>query len=1076
MNKGNSLQWTGNRTKLALALVLGLLVICGGARGQAGSASISGTIVDAQGGLVPNAQVQIVNTDTNVVADTKTNAAGVYNFPSLNPGSYRMLVTRQGFKQIDLRDVVLHTQDSINRNFTLDVGGTSETIVVTATNTTNDNPAVSVTVSREFVEDMPLNGRSFQDLIQLAPGTVSAGNGSGYYSSDGQRTDSSNFTVDGVSANLGGINNNSVQGYSAGLGGASPAQTVVGTTQSLTTVDALQEFTIQTSGYTAEFGRNPGGQVQLTTRSGTNHIHGSAFDYLRNTAFDANSWYNDYHGDPQTAEHQNDFGGTVGGPLVIPKLYDGKDKTFFFFSYEGLRLLLPTSESKYVPTQAFRNAASPNVQPFLDAAPLPNTSTAGDSCTVSGSTINLSGSAGPGATPCDEEFYYGYSYPESLDSISARVDENLGPRFHAFVRYADTPSSRVTGAEESETGSTNVYSWTAGLTTQISGELIDEFRMNYSHDEENQIETPKSVDGSIPFARDLLIPAAYDGPFAEGGANIYIQGTELDAGPYWGGGGSTQRQLQLIDSLAWTKVNHTLKFGADWRRLTPVFSYYPYESTLYSTTAANIQQGYATELQIGAAAPGSPVFDNLSLYAEDQWKIRPRLTLSYGLRWEFNPPPGPSNGHYPATLTSDDLATAQLAPLGTPPYKSNYHSFAPRLGFAWNAVPSPNHPLTVRGGFGIFFDTGQTAIGEAYAGSYPFGATGPTQTNVPLPLSNASLAPPSLNFPLTPPYPFLEGISTPNLTLPYTEQWNLSVDEALNSKNTLTVSYVGNNGRKLLFTQYYNGGTGNPAFASGLQFTNNLSASSYNALQVQDGGRIANGLDLVASFTWAHALDNASTDQTDAQAPWWGNSNYDLRRVLNLALNYQTPTEGSSGWAHTLTHGWVVANRFAAQSGYPLSIIQTNVYNPDGSEAEYAPDLIPGVPIYLHGNAADVNGKPVPGSWRLNRAAFAAVPTDPTTGNPVRQGTLGRNFVRNPGFWNLNTSVQRSFPIHDELHLILRIDAFNIFNHPNLGGPQTYLPASTFGQLGGTTTIGSSNALYAMGAARSFQFSLKLQF
>jgi hypothetical protein len=248
-------------------------------------------------------------------------------------------------------------------------------------------------------------------------------------------------------------------------------------------------------------------------------------------------------------------------------------------------------------------------------------------------------------------------------------------------------------------------------------------------------------------------------------------------------------------------------------------------------------------------------------------------------------------------------------------------------------------------------------------------------------------------------------------------------------------------------------------------------------LQIKDTGRIANGLDLVAAFTYAHALDNASNDFSQ-NAPFWGNSDYDLRRVLNLALNYQTPTVGARNWIRTITHGWVLANRFSAQSGYPLEIIQTQIVEPDGAQENYRPDLVPGVPIYLHGRAADVNGEPVPGGWRLNPAAFAAVPTN-VDGIPVRQGTLGRNFVRNPPFYSLNTSVQRSFPIYENLHLNFRVEAFNILNHPNLSNPDTNFPEdATFGQLvqGTITSIGSYNQLYAMGSARSLQISLRLQF
>jgi hypothetical protein len=1040
---------------------------------QTGNATLSGVIQDPKGAIVPDTEVTITRIETGAVASTKTNGAGVYYFTALSPGHYHLMIQKPGFKQIAIKDIELHTQDKLEQNFSLEIGSVSESVTVNA-ETTNESPAVSMTVTREFVENVPLNGRSFQDLIQLAPGTVSSNGNNGYYSINGQRTDSNNYTVDGVSANLGGYLNTSVAGgnYGAGLSGASPSQSALGTTQSLASIDSLQEFKIQTSGYVAEYGRNPGGQLQFTTRSGTNDIHGTLFDYFRNTALDANSWLNNYYGFPKTAEHQNDFGGTIGGPVIIPNVYNGKDKTFFFFSYEGLRLLLPAFESEYVPTKALRQYASPSIQPYINAAPLPSPNSPGnqDGCTIPDSTTG-------NPTACDALFNYPYSYPNSLDNISVRLDQNFRDRFRLFLRYADTPSSVSQGAELLYNQIINTHTWTAGFTATITKEFLNDFRFNYSYDAEAGVSTQRSIGGSVPTPRNLLVPAAYDTPYSGGGYDISVPGSSLSFSSQYLGTATAQHQYQVVDGLAWTRGTHSIKFGIDLRKLTPTYTSAPYSLNATSQNLTDIHQGYATTINVTANAPGKPVFYNLSLYAQDHFKINPRLTIDYGLRWEFNPPPGPSNGVYPVTLTSSDLTTALLAPAGTPPYKTNYHSFAPRFGIAWNAIPSTRHAVTVRAGFGIFFDTGQQLVGNLYYGGYPFYAQTLPATEVPLPFSQAALAPPSLNpAPLTPPYPYFNEISTPRLTLPYTEQWNLSIDEALNSTNTLTVSYVGNNGIKLLYNQFYGSDPGlYPNFPSGLALQLNGSHSSYNALQIQDRGEIVRGLDLVGSFTWAHALDDQSSDFAGS-GPIWGNSSNDLRRVFNLALNYQTPEHGSSELVRTLTHDWVFTSRFTAQSGYPVEIYQAFVTLPNGVQQFYYPDLTPGVPIYLHGGAADVNGAPVLGSWRLNPAAFALVPTDPNTGVPVQQGTLGRNFIHGPGLWTLNTAVQRSFPIYERLHLIFRVEAFNLFNHPNPGPIDTNFPSSTFGQAIGIGTIGSSNQLYATGSARSLQLSLKLQF
>lgn len=1055
-----------------LAALAAVLFFVGHAFAQNGSATLTGFVQDSSKAFVPGARVTVTKTNTNTPFVATTGKDGSYTVSSLPVGPYRIEIEKPGFKTILKDDLFLHTQDTLQINFELAVGSTAESITVTG-GTTNESPAVSMTVSREFVESMPLNGRSFQDLIQLAPGAVSS---QGYFSINGQRTDANNYIVDGVSANLGGLTNSASK--DGGIGGNAPSQTALGTTQSLVSIDSLQEFTIQTSGYSAEYGRSPGGQVEFTTRSGTNQTHGSLFEYLRNTAFDANSYTNNFHGTPQTAEHQNDFGGTLGGPITIPRLYSGTDRTFYFLSYEGLRLLLPAYESEYVPTMAFRRWAAPSFQPVLNAKPLPSAGSVGNQ---DGCVITDPASGQPSA--CDALFNYGYSYPSKLDSFSIRGDHTFRPKLHAFVRYADTPSSLTNGAEALTRTTIDSHLWTVGLTTSLPGGILNDFRFNFTRDDENVFRGQQPIGGSIPLARSEIIPAQYDNDNAQGNYVVSVPGSSLSANILLTRYGTLLRQYQLTDNIARTIAGHTLKLGIDWRRLNSLATNTPYQSTIASQSLSDIKNSYATIVVVKAAASGQPIFNNVSVYAQDHWNVRRSFTLDYGLRWEFNPPPGPSNGHYPVTLTSSNLAIAQLAPIGTEPYRTTYTNFAPRIGFVWKILSVRDRITAVRAGFGIFYGTAQDVVGGAYNNAYPFTASGPTQSHILLPAAPATFAPPALPSSLTPPYPNLQGMSSPDLSLPYTEQWNLSIDQQLAAKNTLTISYVGNNGRKLLFTQaYLTAPQGNKAFSSGMGYTYNGSQSSYNALQIQDSGRIAPGLDGIVSFSLTHALDNSSGAVGAAYyTPVYGNSDYDIRRALNVALNYHPPIVGSNNWGHALTQGWLISNRFSAQSGLPLNVIQSNVIQTDGSYVVYTPDLKPGVPIYLHGNATMVNGMQSPGSWRLNPSAFQCVPTNgtaPCIGTPTRLGTLGRNYVRNPPFWALNTAIQRTFPIKERLQLDFRAEAFNIFNHPNLSNPNTTLSNSTFGQLifGSITTIGTNNVLYAMGANRSLQLSLRLHF
>jgi carboxypeptidase family protein len=1052
---------------------------------QTGSASLSGTIVDRQGGLVPDARVSIVNTDTNATFDTKTNKAGVYNAPSLSPGRYRILVSKEGFKQIDLREVVLNTQDSVNRNFTLDVGGTSETVVVNANaeHMPTDDPALGLLVNRDFIENMPLNGRSLQDLIDLAPGVVSNGQSqtgnAGSFSVNGQRDDSNYYTVDGVAANLNPVALGG-NGDLRGLGGVLPAQTALGTTQSLISVDALQEFKIQTAGYSAENGRQPGGQIELTSRSGTNSIHGSLYDYFRNEALDANSWYFNHNAIPRQQERQNDFGGTIGGPLEIPHVYNGRNKTFYFVSYEGLRLKVPNfSGVLNVPSMELRQFAATSVQPFLSASPLPNGPANGDECALSlGYTFS-----------CTAQWTAGYSDPSSIDSMSFRVDQVIGSKTQLFARYSDTSSFSAfhNYGSELDAQTNNMHTWTFGAATGLRPNLTDELRFNYSVSGGEGSYTPVSLGGAVPYSKDLVVPSPYTSE--EGAAGeifMLIPGSNYFYTPIYYLGNLRQRQYNLLDGLTWTKGNHAWKFGADFRRLSPQYNPSLYYTDLQLLSIQEIQQGYASAAYVGANRDARPTFTNLSLYAQDHWKLTPRLTLDYGLRWEFNPAPGASDGVYPLALTSSNLATATIAPSGTPQYRTVYHDFAPRLGFAFNVVASQSHPLVLRAATGIFFDTGQALGADGYH-NYPF--NGFIQVpSASFPIVAAEVPPPSLNLSPVKPYPFLNGISDPNLKLPYTEQWNISLDQGLGAKNTFTLAYIGNEGKKLLFnTQYGQNGTPyppNPAFTS-FNFVNNAASSSYNAFQVQDQGYVITDMQLIASYSWSHAIDNASSDNLSGNfAPRRGNSVFDLRQVFNAAVNYKVRGSGSSRFVRALTDGWLVVGRFAAQTGPPFDVYADFYTLDDGSSAYITPDRVPGVPLYLH------NVPGVLGGWGLNPAAFTGLIGDGRTppgtipvganGVPLREGTLGRNYLHGPNFWNLNAGIQRNFPIHEKLTLNFRVDAFNIFNHPNASweNVDTYLPDTTFGMAGGgsVATFGNANSLYATGSPRSLQLELKLQF
>src|ERR1700757_3119787 len=390
-------------------------------RAQSINASIAGRVTDSSQARITTATVAAISSDKNIRDEVTTDAAGEYYLPNLLPGTYRIEVEKPGFKKLIKPGVTLHVQDSLDIDFEMTVGSASESITVERglplVNT--ESATVSTVVDHTFVDNIPLNGRTFQTLIMLIPGVVvtqTAAADQGQFSANGQRADSNYFSVDGVSANFG------VTGYSPltqTAGGALPSLSAQGGTNSLVSVDAMQEFRRQTSSFAPEFGRTLGGQISIVTRSGTNAFHGSLFEYFRNDVLNANDWFNGYTNDPplrKAAERQNDFGGVFGGPII-------RDKTFFFFSYEGLRLRQPSTQQTVVPDAASRNlqtAAGMAIRPYLNAYPLPN---------------------GPELGNGLAEFNAAHSDPSTLNAYSIRLDHAINSNLSLFGRYNYSPSN-----------------------------------------------------------------------------------------------------------------------------------------------------------------------------------------------------------------------------------------------------------------------------------------------------------------------------------------------------------------------------------------------------------------------------------------------------------------------------------------------------------------------------------------------------------------------------------------------------------------------------------------------------------
>lgn len=778
--------------KVIFLLVVSLVCVAAGIA-QSPNAIINGRVLDPSGAAIAGAQIVVVNDATGVQYTSKTNGEGIYVVPSLPPGSYRIQVSNSGFKTIIKPDIVLHVQDALAINFTLPIGAASEIVTVQggATFINTENSAVSTVVDRSYIENVPLNGRSFQGLILLTPGVVTttpqvgAATGSnGEFSVNGQRTESNYFSVDGVSANI-GISTGSAG--EAGSSGALPAPTALGTTQGLVSVDALEEFRVQSSTYSAEYGRNPGGQFSFLTRSGTNQWHGTAFEYLRNNVLDANDWFNDYFNKRETSLRQSDFGGTLGGPVEIPHLYNGKDKTFFFFSYEGLRLDQPQAANvTFVPDAYLRTCTPLPLQQVLNAFPQPsNLAPPPPDCTKP--------DPGQGLT----QFIGAWSNPSNIDATSVRWDQTIGSKLRLFFRFANTQSAtsnQGTGilgvASLLASTAFTTHTYTFGATSVPSNSVSNEFRLNYSSNAGVFSSTPTNFGGAK--AVNLFLLQGVDN-----GAEVQLR---LFFGPglpiiFQDSHSGQQKQWNVVDSFVLSRGRHQLKFGFDFRRLEPSVNASNPIAAYFYFSAGSVQMNNV-DFGFGQSnAPAHPVYSNFSAFAQDEWRLMPRLSLSMGLRWEINPAPGASQGNLPYTATGNSLSTLTLAGQGTPLWNTDWFNFAPRFGVNYVLRSNPGFETVLRGGGGVFFDTGQQRGSSGYGGPgfsafKPF-AGSPTS----FPVSPAQVSPAIANPPVAP-YGTVFAFP-PHLQLPYTLQWNVSIEQALGKPGALTVSYVGSHASRL---------------------------------------------------------------------------------------------------------------------------------------------------------------------------------------------------------------------------------------------------------------------------------------
>jgi hypothetical protein len=1090
---------------LFLLVLLGLF-LCSRPAFADSNATVTGLVTDSSGGAIAGVVVVFTNVNNGVSTTTETNREGIYRVPGLLPGVYRANLTKDGFSSIVKGDIDLHVQDEVSINFVLRAGSVFESITVEggAPLVSAESPVVSTVVDRLFADNLPLSGRSFQTLIDLTPGVVltpSSPSDSGQSSVNGQRADTNYWMVDGVSANT-GIGANSVLGN--GLGGGLPVFTAQGGTNSMVSLDAMREFRIETSTSSAEFGRSPGAQIFIVTRSGTNIFHGSLFDYFRNDALDANDWFARNRGLPKPEERQNDFGGTLSGPIA-------KGRTFFFFSYEGLRLRLPLSAISAVPDDATvegglnsRQTSASEMRPYLNAFPLPNGPEIFAPCdSVNDPACPSEGRKASGAAV----FKASYSDHSALDAYSLRIDHTLARNLNVFSRYSYSPSylqQREPLALSTVTPSAfTTQSVTLGATWAASQSLSNDFRFNYSRTSASSAFVLDHFGGAVPFSLSSTDPLS--GPGSVLILETFNPQIALAQGKQER---NRQEQFNLVEDTSIQTGRHSVRLGMDFRRLTPSFGPAPYLQQIFFLDQPSFAAGESFFSRIESHSHGTLSIKNLGLFVRDNWQILRRLTLNYGVRWDIDFAPSSLDGPPLVSLTGfnlRDLSQFDLAPPGTPAFRTQYANLAPRVGAAYQLGRSQQYQTVIRGGVGIFHDLETQEIGNSIGPSdYPFGAT-KFLLGSSFPLDSLSAVPPTISA-----LGLADGRLSafdPGLKVPYALEWNLAGEQAVGQEQTVSATYVGAAGRRLMQTALVF--FPNPRFREA-DLVTNAARSSYQALQLQFNRRLNRGIQGIASYTWSHSIDDASAGSTFGNSANTlvlgsiaganrGPSDFDIRHALSAGVTYNVSFGRHVALAKKFLDGWSIQSILQAHSAPPV-----NVYVPALSDLtqhnQLRPDHVSGIPLYLFGSA-------FPGGKAFNDAPgavaggcpdgstsvgpFCPPPTD-ANGFPLRQGNLGRNALRAFGAAQWDFGIHRAFLLRESVTLQFRAEIFNLLNHPNFGAPSSLLTFSPpllgfpqFGrsaemlgrQLGGGNLKGGGlDPVYQFGGPRSMQFALRLVF
>jgi Carboxypeptidase regulatory-like domain/TonB dependent receptor len=1002
--------------KYVRTFVLAAIVVSSHCHAQVDRSGVSGTVTDPEGRVLPGTHIIVIQNSTQSKRETVSQSKGNYTLPGLPVGVYTVTFAHTGFKNViylDVEEVIGRTR---TLNATLSVSGGEQRIEVSASSEQMDTgtDALGGRIEKAQAQELPLNGRNWATLTALVPGAVDTG-GSNQRSIRfaGRGRDDDNFTYDGIDAN--NIINQAQQPY----------------VRLSIPLDTIEEFRIDAMLATAEGGQTGGPQLAVTSPSGTNQWHGNVFEYLRNNIFDAKQPV-PVTTTPAPPFHLNQFGGSLGGPIV-------PSKTFFFLAYEGYRQRWGFPLSGLVPSSTFRAQVlkdSPALAAIVNAYPSGQFST-------SNQNVNQFTSEGTQAV--------------NENSAMVRFDQHFSEKTTGFLRFnfdraANMQPLASSGQYLSDQQQLTSAPLNGGLELMhvFSPSLLNEVKFGFNRSTANTIDINQT---GLPYA-------------------VSVAGfTTLNNNRVSIGAGNT---FSEIDNLTWTRGRHMVKAGVEIRRVQLNQGNTEAGTIAFASTAAFDANQVSTATLNGTLPVNGLRKTQYYGYIQDEFKWKPNLTLNLGLRYSF------FNIFHEVLSRANPFDFATCGPhgfcgMGASFGQPNYRDVDPRVAFAWS--PAKDGKTVLRAGFGIYHEDGQLDDQN-------------------LPISNevfayslSSKTTPNLSYPIDPFLANTQGIISPRdddrlRKDTYVEQWGFSVQRALPADFVSTLSYVGSKGVHLLTlsdVNMVNPLTGTRPYAGfgQVSWRGNTDGSDYEGFSTAVKRSFSRGLLLSANYMWSHEIDDGSNGSGDGDslvpqnvacpACERASGIWDARHVLNANGVYELPFGPNKpflnerGVIGNIVGSWEMTSMVIARTGFPVNVTvnRSATSVPDGNTSDQRPDLVPGVSLTPPG------GKSI-GQW-INPAAFA-MPANGTFGNAPR------DIARGPGAWQMDFGVIKHILLTESTRLEFRSEFFNVFNHPQFGLPQSTFGVQGFGSIIQTVNTTTPVSPVGAGTPREIQFALKLKF